>query len=76
MPIAAVLAVTARRRTRTATDAYAELLEAAVRLHTPDLARQLGLDHAGVLTPGLGDTLTDLLRTQLPPPGKGNGLPT
>ncbi|GAB7186771.1 hypothetical protein ATKI12_6602 [Kitasatospora sp. Ki12] len=67
-PLAVVLAATARHRTRTATDTYAQLLEAAARLHATDLAQQLGIDHTGPLTHDLGRSLTRYLRTQLPPP--------
>ncbi|MFF7174777.1 hypothetical protein [Streptomyces pseudovenezuelae] len=65
--IAAVLAVTSWRRTRTAADIYATLLEAAVRLHARDLANHLGLDPAGPLTHESGDALTRHLTTSPPP---------
>jgi hypothetical protein len=74
--LAAILAVTAWQHTRTATDTYAQLLEAATRLHTNDLARQLGINHTEPLNPAMGDTLTDLLRTQPPPPTAGSQLPS
>ena len=46
-PIAPSLTATARHHTRTATDTYATLLEAATRLHAGELARHLGIDHTG-----------------------------
>ncbi|MGV9270716.1 hypothetical protein ACWDRR_39465 [Kitasatospora sp. NPDC003701] len=67
-PLAAVLAATARHRTRAATDTYARLVEAAVRLHATDLVRRLGISDTNLLTKDLGRTLTSRLRTQLPPP--------
>ena len=66
--ITAVVAVTAWQRTRTTADTYALLLETAARLHTGDLARHLGIDHTGLLTPDVGEALTHLLHTQPPPP--------
>ncbi|MBO0914951.1 hypothetical protein [Streptomyces laculatispora] len=63
-PLAAVLALTVRYRVRSATDTYAQLLEAAARLHATDLAAQLGIDHDGPLSPILGDALTRQLRTR------------
>ncbi|MEV5410335.1 hypothetical protein AB0K60_16040 [Thermopolyspora sp. NPDC052614] len=69
-PLALILASIARHRVRTATTAYAQLAEAATRLHAPNLAHHLGLiatpDTA--LTPRTGDALTSLLHTQPPPP--------
>lgn len=56
--ITAVLAATSWRRTRTAADTYATLMEAAARLHARDLADRLGLEPAGPLTQESGDTLT------------------
>ncbi|MHB9756465.1 hypothetical protein ACYBSK_18970 [Streptomyces sp. BYX5S] len=53
-----VLGNTARRRGRAATDAYAQFVEAAVRLYTIDVARQLGIDHQGPLDAELGWDLT------------------
>ncbi|MFB4273164.1 hypothetical protein [Nonomuraea sp. GTA35] len=63
LPLAAVILLTAWRRARTATNAYATLVEAAARLHTPDLARHLGLDLSGPLTRQVGAQLTHLLQT-------------
>jgi hypothetical protein len=65
-PLAVVLAVTAWQRIRSATAAYAELLEAATRLHTRALADQLGIPHTGPLDPSVGDALTQHLRTRPP----------
>ncbi|MFD5315897.1 hypothetical protein [Streptomyces sp. NPDC127098] len=67
---AAGLAVTARWRTRAAAGDYAALLEAAVRLHTLDLAQRLGFDVAGRLTPEQYLELDRLLETT-PEPGPG-----
>ncbi|GAA1530707.1 hypothetical protein GCM10009730_44960 [Streptomyces albidochromogenes] len=70
-PVAGVLALTARFRLRGAVDAYAQLLEAAVRLHAVELAEQLGIEHAGPLDRLLGDALSQRLRTRPregPPP--------
>ncbi|MEU1462561.1 hypothetical protein ABZ467_18095 [Streptomyces sp. NPDC005727] len=58
-----VITVTAWRRARTATDGYATLVEAAVRLHVGDLARQLGFPYStGPFTRRLGEDLTAHLR--------------
>jgi hypothetical protein len=75
-PLAIVLALTAWQRTRTATDTYAQLLEAATRLHTRDLADQLGIPRTGPLDPAIGDALTHLLNTRLPPPPIGTSPPS
>lgn len=64
--ISLLLATTARRRSRVAAEAYAQLVEAAVRLHTGDLARALGIEHSGTLSPDIGDALGDLLESRLP----------
>lgn len=61
-PLAVVIAATARHRIRSTSDTYATLLETTTRLHATALAVQLGLDHAGPLTPQLGHTLTGHLR--------------
>lgn len=66
--IAAALAVAGRARIRTAADTYALLLEAATRLHAPDLASRLGLASAGPLTSETGADLTDHLAPTRPPP--------
>lgn len=75
-PLAAVIALTARYRIRSATDTYAQLLEAAVRLHTTDLAAQLGIDHTGPADRALGGAVTDRLRNRAPtPPTSGATWP-
>ncbi|MGW1892226.1 hypothetical protein ACWCP6_18490 [Streptomyces sp. NPDC002004] len=65
-PVAAALVLTARYRIRAAIAVDALLREAATRLHAAELARHLGIDHTGPLTPQLGDTLTHLLHTRPP----------
>ncbi|MFF2131678.1 hypothetical protein ACFVW1_41235 [Streptomyces olivochromogenes] len=65
--ITAALALTSWRRTRTAADTYATLLEAAARLHARDLASHFGLDPAGPLTRESGDTLALHLSPSPPP---------
>jgi hypothetical protein len=71
--VAFVLAAAARHRTRSCVDAYARLLEVAARLHTPDLAAQLGFDHTGPLTADLGARLTHHLRGESSPPPAPTG---
>lgn len=66
--LAAGIAVTGWRHTRTATDTYAQLLEATTRIHLTTLATSLGITHTDTPTPALGDTLTHHLHTQPPPP--------
>ncbi|OPG13481.1 hypothetical protein [Microbispora sp. GKU 823] len=66
--IAAVVLGTGWRRARTAVDAYAELVEATVRLRTAALAGDLGLEHTGPLSPATGKAVTDLLRHRGPVP--------
>ncbi|WP_073224352.1 hypothetical protein [Streptomyces sp. NBRC 110465] len=66
--ITAALVLAGRRRTRTAIDTYATLLEASTRLHARDLAERLGLDAGGPVTPEAGDALTRLLTPSSPPP--------
>ncbi|MET9734821.1 hypothetical protein ABZZ79_30540 [Streptomyces sp. NPDC006458] len=58
------LFVTARQRGRRAVEAYALLLEAATRLHSPELARSLGLDHSGPLDARTGRAMTLLVQGQ------------
>ncbi|MFJ9250321.1 hypothetical protein [Streptomyces sp. NPDC101776] len=65
--ISAVLAVTSWRRTRSAADIYATLLEAAARLHARDLASRLGLDPAGPFTRESGGALRHHLSPSPPP---------
>ncbi|MGW1761541.1 hypothetical protein [Streptomyces mirabilis] len=64
-PLAAILALTARHRFRSAIDAYAQLLEAAVRIHATDLAARLGIDHSGLADP-VGDAVMNQLRPRTP----------
>jgi hypothetical protein len=77
--ISGALALVGRARTRTAADNYAQLLEAATRLHSGELSRRLGLTSAPPtpdaddttvtpLTPDLGDALTRTLYVPPPPP--------
>jgi hypothetical protein len=66
-PAAVIIAVTARQRTRAATDTYARFLDATVRLHITGLAHHLSISHAGPPTPDLGDTLTHHFQTQPAP---------
>ncbi|TVZ94918.1 hypothetical protein [Streptomyces sp. BK340] len=78
--ITTALALTGHHRFRAATEAYATLLEAVVRLHAGDLARQLGLDCTGPLTEADGAGLTDHLtprrvRPALPSPSSSSGSP-
>jgi hypothetical protein len=61
--VAAVVFLTAWRRARAATDSYATLVDATVRLYTVDLAHQVGLAHEGPLTKETGWALTRLLQT-------------
>ena len=68
--IAVILAVTGWHRTRAGADAYATLLEASARLYARDLARHLGVDHAGSLDQQTGDSLTATLRSEPPPAPK------
>ncbi|MFE2267476.1 hypothetical protein [Streptomyces griseosporeus] len=64
--LAAATCLTGWRRARAATDTYAQLAEAAIRLHVANLARQLGVDQACHITPQAGANLTYLLQ------GKGH----
>ncbi|MGW4412771.1 hypothetical protein ACWEJ6_52930 [Nonomuraea sp. NPDC004702] len=67
LPTAAVLAMVSKHRVRSATDAYATLVEACVRLHVAGLADHLGIDHAGRPTTDLGATVTRFLTSSRPP---------
>ncbi|MFC9398220.1 hypothetical protein ACFTWS_34460 [Streptomyces sp. NPDC057027] len=67
-PLAVALALAARHLIRNATEAYAQLLEAAAHLHVGDLADQLRIEHPGPPDTALGDSLTDRLRIRTPPP--------
>lgn len=73
--LATALGLTARYRIRCATDTYALLLEAAVRLHTTGVATRLGIDHTGHADSALGDALTHQLRAQTPSPPTDGGTP-
>lgn len=64
--VAAVLVAAGYRRTRSAADAFARLVEAAVRLHTRELARHLGIEHSGPLPTDAGDRFGDLLGSAPP----------
>jgi len=66
-PLAACIAIAGLARTRTATDTYALLLEAATRLHTRDLAKKLGVEMSGAITPEAADGVTRLLHSRIPP---------
>jgi len=65
--VTAVLAALCWQRIRVTADTHATLLEAATRLHTSELARQLGVEHTTPLTPHIGDVLTDLLHARQSP---------
>ncbi|KUN57213.1 hypothetical protein AQJ46_48450 [Streptomyces canus] len=65
--IAVVLALISWRRTRSAADIYATLLEAAARLHTRDVAEHLGLALDEALDRDSGSALA-LRLTHSPPP--------
>ncbi|MGW3247396.1 hypothetical protein [Streptomyces sp. NPDC001070] len=60
------LGAAACRRTRDATDGYARLVEAAVRLHVRELAQRLGIDPAGPLSSHVGDRFSELLGSAPP----------
>ncbi|WP_369214223.1 hypothetical protein [Streptomyces flavofungini] len=57
-PLAGAIGLIARHRIRTTTSGYADLLEAATRLHAVALSQTLGIEHTGPLSDRLGDTLT------------------
>ncbi|MEW2314593.1 hypothetical protein [Streptomyces bauhiniae] len=59
--VGAATLTTGAVRGRTAAASFAELAEALVDLQGPDLARTLGLDCAGRLTPETGEEVTRLL---------------
>ncbi|ALO11706.1 hypothetical protein AQF52_6113 [Streptomyces venezuelae] len=69
-PLAAVLAVVARGRIRSAISDWATLVEATARLHLPTLARRLDLAVADRTADRLGGALTLQLGT-VPPPRTG-----
>jgi hypothetical protein len=64
--IAVLLALSAHRRIRGATDDYARLVEAAIRLHARDLTQRLGIECPGPLPADIGDQLGELLGSAPP----------
>lgn len=67
--IPVVVIAAARRRARVATHVYATLVEAAVRVHTIDLASHVGMEPPGPLTRETGSALTAYFADgQSPPP--------
>ncbi|WP_431887583.1 hypothetical protein [Nocardiopsis alba] len=54
-------------RTRAATEVYATLVEASVRLHVGDLAERVGVDYNGLLTKQVGRDLSNRLRASFAP---------
>ncbi|WP_053619408.1 hypothetical protein [Nocardiopsis sp. NRRL B-16309] len=62
----AVLCALGWWRTRSATEAYATLVEASVRLHAGDLAERVGVDYGGLLTTQVGQDLSNRLRAGFP----------
>ncbi|MEV7887773.1 hypothetical protein ACWD3I_16125 [Streptomyces sp. NPDC002817] len=68
--IACGVVLTAWYRFRAATDAYATLVESAVRLHVQELARSLGIGRRGPLTPAHGAALDAYLATGDEPPAE------
>jgi hypothetical protein len=66
------MVIARNNRIRRATDGYARLVEAAVRLHARELAQQLGMDGDGPLPQDFGDRLGDLL-VSAPPVARSNG---
>ncbi|MFE7514042.1 hypothetical protein ACFU8I_22870 [Streptomyces sp. NPDC057540] len=68
-PLAVAIAVTAWRRTRTAADAWARVMDATCRLHLREAADRLGIDTtAGTAPYALGQEVTRLLEGSPPPP--------
>jgi hypothetical protein len=66
LPAAAIIIATAGHRARTATDTYALLIEATVRLYATALANDLGLQPDRTLTRETGRALTSLLQPRSP----------
>ncbi|MFE3906661.1 hypothetical protein ACFXPY_42130 [Streptomyces sp. NPDC059153] len=66
--LGAGIAVTAWRRVRSCVDADFLLRESAACLYGADLARHLGIDFTGPLSPEIGDELTQHLHTEPEPP--------
>ncbi|MHB6910206.1 hypothetical protein [Streptomyces sp. CB02959] len=65
VPLTATLAVISVRRLRTASDSYATLLEASVRLHLTDLADKLRIEEQPV-GPSLGSAVMRRLSSPVP----------
>lgn len=60
--VAAATVTASYRRARAAADTYARTLDASAHLYSPDLARQLGIEHAGPLDKDTGWRLTCILQ--------------
>jgi len=69
IPIAVITATTAIIKARQATGSLADLIEAAVDLHSHDLAAALGENLAGPMTPAVGRELTTRMRKSRWEPG-------
>jgi hypothetical protein len=69
IPIALITGATALLKARQATGNLADLIEAAVDLHSHDLATALGQDHTGLVTPAAGRELTTWMRKSRWDPG-------
>ncbi|MFJ1549139.1 hypothetical protein [Streptomyces sp. NPDC088246] len=67
-PLGAAIAATAWHRVRSCVDTDSLLREAAASLYAADLARHLGIDFTGSLSPEAGDELTQHLHTEPDPP--------
>ncbi|WP_329536828.1 hypothetical protein OG568_50390 (plasmid) [Streptomyces sp. NBC_01450] len=62
LPLAVATFITAQLRLRSATDAYAALVEASVHLYTGELAERLGISGNGILSRRTGWEVTCLLQ--------------
>ncbi|MCX4792101.1 MULTISPECIES: hypothetical protein [unclassified Streptomyces] len=62
LPLAVATFITAQLRIRSATNAYAALVEATVHLHTGELAERLGVSGNGILGRRTGWEVTCLLQ--------------
>jgi hypothetical protein len=69
IPIALITGATALVKARQATGNLADLIEAAVDLHSHDLATALDENHAGPVTPAVGRELTTRMRKSRWDPG-------
>ncbi|MFI6824799.1 hypothetical protein ACIBJE_28205 [Micromonospora sp. NPDC050187] len=67
LPVAVVMALVSWRRIRAATEIWAQMLEAACRLHLRELAERLGVDTSGPPV-GIGQEVTRLLEGTPPRP--------